>query len=288
MAKLKFNLLELTSKRVFLDKLMPSGSLTPGDLLSQQSSQNSQSADTLSLYDEWTNCQTRWTPGDLKELERIVEARKSELKAVKEAVAAAKEEIGNVTGHVVGAKSALDADRESIAQKLKMIAKLEGEVQTLQGRLAELASRSRLPAGMNRCGSCEDAGSLVGEMVGIRAPEELRAELAQLAAAKERKLATIEAHKASTAELQRLLAHHTGDLAQLAADEATLQATLHTKQAEKESHAEAALEQLCVWYRSAIEAVGEATRMHFEMVRPDYILVTFKGRESGNKHITYC
>lgn len=284
MAKLKFNLLELTSKRVFLDKLMPSGTLSPTDLLSQQSSGGSSQSntDTLSLYDEWTNCQTRWTPGDLKELERIVEARKSELKAVKEAVAAVKEEIGNVSGHVVGAKGALDADRDALSLKLKTIAKLEGEVHTLQSRLTELASRSRLPTGMSRCGSCEDAGSLVGEMVGIRAPEELRAELAQLAAAKERKLATIAAHRASTTELQRLLAHHTGDLAQLAADETSLHATLHAKQAEKESHAEAALEQLCVWYRSAIEVVGEATGMHFEMVRPDYILVTFKGCESGN------
>lgn len=284
MAKLKFNLLELTSKRVFLDKLMPTGSVSPSDAFASQSSQLSQDS-TLSLYDEWTNCQTRWTPGDLKELERVVESRKSDLKEVKESVATVKEEIANITNHVVTLKQGLDSDRDTVTSKINMICRLEGEINVLQGRLNELAVRSRLPAGISRCGSCEDSGSIVAEMLGLRAPEELKAELAQLASAREAKTAQIAAHRTQIADLQRLLQHHSDDLSRHAAEESTLTAALQTKQEEKASNAEAALEQLCVWHRSALEAVAEVTKMQFEMIRPDYILVTFKGIESGKPTI---
>lgn len=288
MAKLKFNLLELTSKRVFLDKLMPTGTIAPSELLFSQSSssssaQNGSGSDsTLSLYEEWTNCQTRWTPGDLKELERIVESRKVDLKQVKESVSAAKEEIANLANHVVTLKGSLDADRDAVSGKISTICRLEQEINVLQARLTELVTQSRLPAGMARCGSCEESGSAVAEMLGLRAPEELKAELAALAAAKERKSATLTAHRTQISDLQRLLQHHSEDLTRFAQEEATLTAALHAKEQAKASNAEAALEQLCVWHRSALEAVAEVTGMQFEMIRPDYILVTFKGDESGN------
>ena len=283
MAKLKFNLLELTSKRVFLDKLMPTGTIAASEIFSSQQQQQQQSSQdsTLSLYDEWTNCQTRWTPGDLKELERIVESRKADLKQVKESVATVKEEIANITSHVVTLKQGLDSDRDAVSAKINTICRLEAEINVLQSRLTDLAARSRLPAGMSRCGSCEESGSAVAEMLGLRAPEELKAELAQLAAARESKSASIATHRTQIADLHRLLQHHTDDLSRFAAEESALSASLAAKQEEKASNAEAALEQLCVWHRSALEAVAEVTRMQFEMIRPDYILVTFKGLESG-------
>ena len=272
MAKLKFNLLELTSKRIFLDKLMPSGTLpsgVSGDL-------------TASLYDEWTNCQTRWTPGDLKDLERRVEGRKAELKAVKEAVIAIKEEISNITSHVVNCKDSLAQERQSGASKLGQIAALENDIAYMQQRLGEFAERVRpLTLGLNRCGSCEDSGSVVGAVLGIRSAEELRAELNELTANGEKKRAVIQSHQANVTELGRLLQHHSDDLRRLQSEEQRLRDILELKRKQKEENAEASLEQLCVWYRSAIESVADLTRMKFEMIRPDYILITFKCGGSG-------
>lgn len=267
MAKLKFNLLELTSKRIFLDKLMPSGTLpsgVSGDL-------------TASLYDEWTNCQTRWTPGDLKDLERRVEGRKAELKAVKEAVTAVKEEISNITSHVVNCQESLARERQTGATKLAQIAALEKDIAYMQQRLSEFADRVRpLTQGLKRCGSCEDSGSVVGAVLGIRSAEELGAELDELAFNAEKKSSLLQSHQSSLTDLTRLLNHHSEDLLRLQSEEQRLRQILSLKQKQKEENAEAALEQLCVWYRSAIESVADLTRMKFEMIRPDYILITFK------------
>lgn len=272
MAKLKFNLLELTSKRIFLDKLMPSGTLPVADDV------------TASLYDEWTNCQTRWTPGDLKDLERRVEGRKAELKAVKEAVIAIKEEISNITDHVANCKESLTQERQSGANKLAQISALEADIAYMQQRLAEFAERVRpLTQGLKRCGSCEDSGSVVGAVLGIRSAEELRTELDELSAGAEKKRAVIQSHQSNVTELTRLLHHHSEDLRRLHTEEERLLSILELKQKQKEENAEASLEQLCVWYRSAIESVADLTRMKFEMIRPDYILITFKcGSASGS------
>lgn len=271
MAKLKFNLLELTSKRIFLDKLMPSGTLNeflPPTLSGEM---------TMSIYDEWTNCQTRWTPGDLKDLERQVESRKAELKAVKEAVGAVKEEISNVTSHVAHLKDSVNQERQSGAAKLAQIAALENDIAFMQQRLTEFAERVRpLTKGLVRCGSCEDSGSVVGEVLGIRSAEELRAELAELSAAEAKKRAVLEGHKNSLTDLSRLLHHHTDDLVRLQTDQSRLSSLLTLKQRQKAENADADLEELCVWYRGLVESVSELTRMQFEMIRPDYILVTFK------------
>lgn len=273
MAKLKFNLLELTSKRIFLDKLMPSGTLN--EFLPSLSGEM-----TMSLYDEWTNCQTRWTPGDLKDLERRVEGRKAELKAVKEAVGAVKEEISNVTGHVANLKDSVSQERQSGATKLAQITALEKDISYMQQRLSEFAERVRpLTKGLVRCGSCEDSGSVVGEVLGIRSAEELKAELAELAAVDAKKRAALEGHKSNVTELARLLHHHSEDLVRLNSDQSRLAHLLALKQRQKEENAEADLEELCVWYRGVVESVGELTRMQFEMIRPDYILVTFKNAE---------
>ena len=278
MAKLKFNLLELTSKRIFLDKLMPSGTLpNPSDFSTEM---------TTSLYDEWTNCQTRWTPGDLKDLERRVEGRKSELKAVKEAVQGIKEEILNLSSHVVNAKDCVNQERQSGTIKLEQIAVLERDTAYMQQRLTEFADRIRpLTKGLQRCGSCEDSGSVVGQVLGIRSAEELRVELEALNAASNKKQSTIEAHRTNVTELTRLLQHHSEDLVRLQTEESRLQEILHLKQRQREENAEASLEQLCVWYRSAIESVADLTRMKFEMIRPDYILVTFKLQEKNHHHL---
>lgn len=273
MAKLKFNLLELTSKRIFLDKLMPSGTLpsgVSGDL-------------TASLYDEWTNCQTRWTPGDLKDLERRVEGRKAELKAVKEAVIGIKEEISNITGHVANCQESLARERQNGAGKLAQIAALENDITYMQQRLSEFAERVRpLTLGLKRCGSCEDSGSVVGAVLGIRSAEELRAELDDLAGSAEKKTAVLRSHQSSLTDLTRLLHHHSEDLLRLHSEEQRLRQILELKQRQKEENAEASLEQLCVWYRSVIESVADLTRMKFEMIRPDYILITFKGAGGNN------
>lgn len=276
MAKLKFNLLELTSKRIFLDKLMPSGSLsTTSDLMLKDSSVSGDY--TMSLYDEWTNCQTRWTPGDLKDLERRVESRKAELKAVKEAVIAIKEEISNLTGHVVNLKDSVDHERQAGATKLEQIVAIEKDIAYMQQRLAEFADRIRpLTKGLIRCDSCEDSGSIVGAVLGIRSAEELKAELTELESAANKKSSAIQSHQSNISELTRLLQHHTDDLHRLQSEESRLLQVLELKQRQKEENAEASLEQLCVWYRSAIEATADLTRMKFEMIRPDYILVTFK------------
>ncbi len=268
MAKLKFNLLELTSKRIFLDKLMPSGT--------QPIVTDFTGEVTASLYDEWTNCQTRWTPGDLKDLERRVEGRKAELKAVKEAVSGIKEEVSNLASHVVNAKDCVAQERQTGATKLQQICALENGIAYMQQRLTEFAERVRpLTKGLQRCGSCEDAGSVVGAVLGIRSAEELRVELDELNAAAEKKKTTIQAHRSNVTELSRLLQHHSEDLVRLQSEESRLQEILQLKQRQKEENAEASLEQLCVWYRSGIESVAELTRMKFEMIRPDYVLVTF-------------
>lgn len=286
MAKLKFNLLELTSKRIFLDKLMPSGTLPTSSSLSADTAFNENF--TTSLYDEWTNCQTRWTPGDLKDLERRVEGRKAELKSVKEAVVAIKEEISNVTGHVVNLKESVNQERQSGASKLDQIAAIEKEISQVEHRLSEFAERVRpLTKGLVRCGSCEDSGSIVGAVLGIRSAEELRAEMTELSTAEEKKRQSIQAHRSNVDELSRLLQHHSDDLARLQAEERRLQEILGLKQRQKEENAEASLEQLCVWYRSAIETVSDLTRMKFEMIRPDYILVTFKPETSNPNNQDY-
>lgn len=278
MAKLKFNLLELTSKRIFLDKLMPSGiQPTATDFTSDL---------TASLYDEWTNCQTRWTPGDLKDLERRVEGRKAELKAVKEAVIGIKEEISNLTSHVVNAKDCVAQERQSGATKLEQIAALENDIAYMQQRLTEFAERVRpLTKGLQRCGSCEDSGSVVGAVLGIRSAEELRIELDELNAAAEKKKSTVQSHRSNVTELSRLLQHHSEDLVRLQSEESRLKEILELKQRQKEENAEASLEQLCVWYRSVIESVADLTRMKFEMIRPDYILVTFKLSSSADSNV---
>jgi hypothetical protein len=282
MAKLKFNLLELTSKRIFLDKLMPSGSLpkTPDLILNSPDF-------TMNLYDEWTNCQTRWAPGDLKDLERRVEGTKAELKAVKEAVVAIKEEISNLTGHVVNLKDSVIQQRQSGATKLSQIASLENDIAYMQQRLSEFAERVRhLTKGLVRCDSCEDSGSVVGAVLGIRSAEELKVELGELDSAAEKNLSSIQSHQSNISELARLLQHHTDDLTRLQSEESRLIQVLELKQRQKEENAEASLEQLCVWYRSAIETTADLTRMKFEMIRPDYILVTFKTSPSSNNIIS--
>lgn len=290
MAKLKFNLLELTSKRVFLDKLMPSGTLS-GDLMMKDSASSSSSSFnsnntgeiTLSLYDEWTNCQTRWTPGDLKDLERRVESRKAELKSVKEAVTGVKEEISNVTGHVVNLKDSVSQTQKDGSAKLAQIAQLEAEMENVQTRLNDFAERVRpLTRGLQRCGSCEDSGSVVAQVLGIRSAEELQAELNELAQKGQDTRNAIEAHNSTTTELSRLLRQHSDDLARLQTEEQRLLQVLDLKQRQKEENAEASLEELCVWYRCAIDSVTDLTRMKFEMIRPDYILVTFKTAENGS------
>lgn len=282
MAKLKFNLLELTSKRIFLDKLMPSGSLPSSNDLMFNSAPAA-SDFTMSLYDEWTNCQIRWTPGDLKDLERRVEGTKTELKAVKEAVVAIKEEISNLTGHVVNLKDSVAQERQSGAAKLSQIAALENDIAYMQQRLTEFAERVRpLTKGLVRCDSCEDSGSVVGAVLGIRSAEELKIELNELDSVTGKKVSAIQAHQSNISELTRLLQHHTDDLVRFQSEESRLLQVLELKQRQKEENAEASLEQLCVWYRSAIETTADLTRMKFEMIRPDYILVTFKTTATGS------
>lgn len=271
MAKLKFNLLELTSKRIFLDKLMPSGTV------SSSSSNNNNFEMTTSLYDEWTNCQTRWTPGDLKDLERRVEGKKIELKGVKEEITRIKEEISNLTCHLSNVKDSVDSERKNGRGKIEKIESLEKELKLMEQKLAEFIERIRpLTKGFQRCDSCEDSGSIVGEVLGIRSTEELKSEMEELKMNLDRKLLTINSHKSNLQELSRLLQHHSDDLSRLKTEESRLRDILDLKQKQKEENAEASLEQLCVWYRSAIESVADLTKMKFEMIRPDYILVTFK------------
>lgn len=264
----------MTSKRVFLDKLMPSGSITgPSDLMLKDPTGEM----TMSLYDEWTNCQTRWTPGDLKDLERRVDGRKAELKAVKESIITIKEEISNITGHVINLKDSVNQEHQNNENKLLQISNLESEIDHMQNKLTDFADRIRpLTQGLTRCNSCEDSGSIVGTVLGIRSAEELRTELDELCLIGEKKTVTIQSHRSNVEELSRLFQHHSEDLARLQSEETRLLEVLEIKQRQKEENAEASLEQLCVWYRSAIEVVADITKMKFEMVRPDYILVTFK------------
>jgi hypothetical protein len=152
----------------------------------------------------------------------------------------------------------------------------------MEQRLTEFSDRVRpLTKGLTRCESCEDSGSVVGAVLGIRSAEELSAELAGLAAAEEKKRQSLHAHATNITDLARLLRHHSDDLARLKMEEARLREILELKQRQKAENAEASLEQLCVWYRSMIESVSDLTRMKFEMIRPDYILVTFKTSEAN-------
>ena len=167
---------------------------------------------------------------------------------------------------------------------MSQITALENDIAYMQQRLTEFAERVRpLTKGLVRCESCEDSGSVVGAILGIRSAEDLKAELAELDASAEKKSSAIQAHQFNISELSRLLQHHTDDLARLQSEESRLLQVLELKQRQKEENAEASLEQLCVWYRSAIEATADLTRMKFEMIRPDYILVTFK--TSGNSNL---
>jgi len=287
MAKLKFNLLELTSKRVFLDKLMPSGTLPLNGNLNRDGDA------TLSLYDEWTNCQTRWSPTDVKELERQVEARKNDLKAAKERMLAVKQEIANGAEHVVSARDACEAVRRNGQIKIRELSGLTSEISAVEDALHALVAQREVarPSGLARCTSCEDiqASSEVGQLLGLRSVDELQEELDTVHATLRLRATTGAQRHRVTEELLRALAQQSAETSALESEGRRLTELLAAKQRRQEAgegRGDAllpvsdtdALEQLCVWHRTALEAVADLTAMRFEMLRPDYLLVSIDAK----------
>ena len=239
----------------------------------------------------------------MKQLERQVDARKDALHAVKQRLLAVKQEIADGAEHVVGARDACEAVRRAGQAKARELAALDAEAAAVTGALAELAAQREAtrPVGLPRCSSCEDASvpsavsasvsasasaastsTSIGQLLGLRSVDELQEELRTLEQQLHVRATTTHAHAQATEELRHAHAQLATDTAALDAEAAALTALLAAKQRRQDPHAPPdaaapdadALEQLCVWHRTALDCVASLTAMRFEMLRPDYLLVS--------------
>ena len=224
LGKLKFNWLELQTKRTFLAR--------------------------LSDADEWRACQsTRWTPGELKQLERACEPAKEALKEEKARTEALQRQLLGLC------EQGLALERE-IGDKQHALADLLGGYRRGRARADELAAS--VPSAP------------------LRSAEEVQATLDEQSIALEKKTGTLERQRAAIADLERLLALHEGENQRLQAQREELTLRRQEQQARPVDAEERRLGDLCRWFRAMQEVLGRLTGCQVEMVNPEYLLVTIR------------
>lgn len=222
--KLKFNWLELQTKRDFLTR--------------------------LSDGEEWRSCQsTRWTPGELKQLEKECEPAKNALKEEK-------------------------ARTEELERRLfdfcEQNVNLEGSIGEKYQFAMDLAEAYRRDT--------ERKGKLAAMMQSAppRSLEEVQATLDEQSIALEKKASTLERQKAAIADLERLLALHSGENQKLQSQLNELSQKRQDQQLKPVDADERRLGELCRWFRGMQEVLGRLTGCQVEMIKPDYLLVTIR------------
>jgi DNA repair exonuclease SbcCD ATPase subunit len=217
--KLKFIYLELYTKRGFLSHLTDS--------------------------EEWRACQTtRWTPGELKQLERELEPSKTTLKAEK-------------------TKSA--ELQRILAEKCEAALCLQKDVQDKHEETSELMRRYR---------EAEDTLRDLRETMPsapTRSMEELQSILDEQSITLEKKTIALERQRSAVQDLERLLAIHEAENAKLMVIQTDLDAR-RTALTKEQSREDESLSKLCRWYASAAETLSQLTGCRVEMVQPDYLL----------------
>lgn len=220
--KLKFNLLELQTKSGFLRRLMDA--------------------------EEWSACQTsRWTPGELKQLERAGEPTKMRLK---------------------GEKGRTQELQRMLAEGCEQLRQLEGETQERHTYLAELIARTAEGEERMR----ELAGTIPPKPT--RSVEELQGLVDEQSIALEKKTSALERQRSALADLERLLAMHETEndkLEMMRTDLVTKEAALTQK---RNDSVMKPLADLCRWYAMMKETLGRLTGCKVEMVHADYLVVS--------------
>jgi chromosome segregation ATPase len=218
--KLKFNWLELHTKRAFLLH--------------------------LSDGDEWRACQTsRWTPGELKQLERELEPAKAALKTEKERTAQL---------------------QRTLSEDCETLLTLQEAVRAKHSHATSLTSQYR-----KEFASLQELRSMLPNQM-ARSVEELQAQLDEQSISLEKKVTSLDRQRAAVADLERLLTVHEVDNAKLQSNRSELDAKRISLS--QRGAGEAALSSLCQWYTNLTESLSNLTGCKVEMVQPSYLLAT--------------
>lgn len=203
----------------------------------------------LSDADEWRACQTsRWTPGELKQMENVeVFSRKERLKA---------------------SKSATVELQRRLLQACETICETQEMVQTKQQQAQELLAEYVAEREM-----LQELTQQLPAATPLRSIEELQTLLDEQSILLEKRAGALERQKNAVADLERLLALHTGENGKLRDSVAELEAQQRAL-SQQESGAEATLAGLCQWYSQLTETLSTLTGCRVEMVQPDYLLAT--------------
>lgn len=223
--KLKFNWLELSTKRDFLHRL----SAAEGE--------------------EWRGCGTsRWTPGELKQLERSLEPDKAKLKTEKSRTNDLLQELGDNCEQISGR-------REQVREKRTLVRDLVQEFREQSETLRSL--REQLPS------------------TPIKSVDELQGTLDEQSIALEKQSAALERQRLAVADLERLLGIHQVEVAKLETQAAELSGHLNEIRATHEAEGpEARIAELCRWYSTLADTLIRLASCKVEMIRPDYLLLT--------------
>lgn len=222
--KLKFNWLELYTKRAFLTQ--------------------------LSDADGWRACQTsRWTPGELKQLERSVEPVKTALKSTKETTSELERRLQAACETIIG-------HQDTVLAKVQHATELTKELAA--ERLALGTLQAALPA----------AGQLV------RPIEELQALLDEQSIQLEKRVAALERQRAAISDLERLLSVHEGENERTLAMVRELEERQRTIAAKEATPQQRTLIALSSWYKRAQEVLERMTGVRVELIQNDYLVAT--------------
>jgi hypothetical protein len=219
--KLKFNWLELHTKRGFLNR--------------------------LGNAEEWRACQlTRWTPGELKQLEHQMEPSKSVLKGEKTRTSELLRVLEEKCETVLGLQNSVQEKHEETDDLLRRYREAEDTLQNLKLLVPDAPMRSM---------------------------EEVRAVLDEQSITLEKKSIALERHRGAVEDLERLLSVHESENAKLIGLQTELE-TKRTALTTEQAKGDNSLGVLCRWYSSAVETLVRLSGCRVEMVQPDYLLVT--------------
>lgn len=222
--KLKFNWLELHTKRTFLAH--------------------------LSDADGWRACQTsRWTPGELKQLERSVEPVKAALKSTKEATVEWERRLQVACETIAGSQDTVLAKAQHVTELTRELAAERLALSTLQ---------AALPA----------ADQLV------RPIEELQTLLDEQSIQLEKRMTALERQRAAIGDLERLLSVHEGENERTLAMVRELEERQRSMAAKEATPQQRTLTTLSSWYKRVQEALERMAGVRVELVQGNYLVAT--------------
>ncbi len=205
----------------------------------------------LTNSEEWRECQsTRWTPGELKQLEKELEPSKNKLKRVKGKTAELQSEVAEGCELLVGLEDEL---KEKHGRTKKLVQVCSGDLVKVQ-KLQE-----KIPN------------------VSLRSVEELQSLLDEQSISLEKKNSALERQKNALADLERLLALHEEENNKLIVIKEELE---NKRLLMSKKDTPSSLEELCQWYSLVGETISRLAGCRVEMIQPDYLLATV-GNELG-------